>query len=192
MKARSILLALGLVCGGFCLLFVAGRAQAEAPTDGGASIVVSVADGGDTTVEVTRGELKVRAAGQEMRVAKGQGAHVKRGERPKKISLLPPPGELKPADGSHLATADVALSWAQVPGANGYRLMLASDSRFVHAVHDARVDQSKKEMKLAAGTYYWRVSAVDREGLEGKVTSSRRFIIDLTPPKLKAGKPRWK
>ena len=95
---------------------------------------VQVADGGDTRIEVTRGQLKVRAGGEESHLTAGQGAQVKRGGKVKRVSLLPPPPTVAPEDGGHLNSLDVVLSWKKVIGAERYRLAVASDSGFAHKV----------------------------------------------------------
>jgi hypothetical protein len=187
-KLISLLSAgLGVAC------FVApGPALAEQP-DGGTAVSVQVADGGDTRIEVTRGGLKVRAGGEEAHLAAGQGAQVKRGGKVKKISLLPAPPTVGPEDGDHLNTVDVVLSWKKVVGAQRYRLAVASDAGFAHKIVELEAtDASSAPVHLDAGTYFWRVAAVDGDGLEGSTTRARRFIIDTTPPKLKAGRPKWR
>ena len=46
---------------------------------------------------------------------------------------------------------------------------------------------------LKAGTYWWRVTAVSTKSeVTGRASSPRKVVVDLTPPKLKAGQPRWK
>jgi hypothetical protein len=176
----------------FSFVLALSNAFAE-PSDGGASISVQVTDGGDTTISVSRGELRLTAAGAETRLSSGQGAEVRRGQPPRKISLLPIPDRLLPPDGEHLPTVDVAFSWAPVTGAHRYRLTVASDAHFRSVVHDRTDAPSERApVHLAAGTYYWRVCAVDQEGLEGRSTSARKLVIDITPPRLKPGKPLWK
>jgi hypothetical protein len=165
-------------------------AFAESP-DGGATITVNVADGGDTTIEVVRGELKVRAAGQETRVRAGQGAHVRRGQAPKKISLLPAPSALKPADGTRLSQLDVALVWEPVSGARAYHLTVVTEPGSGATVFDGQQMASRMTVHLPAGSYTWFVRAIDHDGLEGRETARHKLVIDTTPPKLKAGPPRW-
>lgn len=160
--------------------------------DAGTAVSVQVADGGDTRIEVTRGNLKVRAGGEEAHLSAGQGAQVKRGGKVKKVSLLPAPPTLAPQDGDHLNTVDVVLSWKKVNGARRYRLAVASDAAFAHKIVELEAaDAAAAPVHLDAGTYYWRIAAVDADGLEGTVTHARRFVIDTTPPKLKTGKPKW-
>jgi hypothetical protein len=172
---------------------LAAAPRADEPSDGGTKIRVEVADGGDTTLEVARGQLKVRAGGDESRLSAGEGAHVKRGEKPKRISILPAPTGLAPGDGAHLNTTDVALEWEPVDGASSYHVTVAADERFVKVVHDAaRAEEPRSRARVKdAGTYYWRVSC-NRGDLEGRPSAPRKFVVDTTPPKLKTGKPKWR
>jgi hypothetical protein len=176
------------------VLSVVAPARADEPMDAGAaSISVSVTDGGDTTIEVRNGELKVRAGGEDTHVSAGQSLHVGRGQKPMKASLLPAPGKLAPADGDHLNSLDVSLMWAKVDGANRYKLVVASDADFQKPVHEStNAADVKSSVHLRAGTYYWRVVAVDKDGLEGRPSPPQKFVIDTTPPKLKTGKPKWR
>jgi hypothetical protein len=176
-----------------CALALGGLARADQPLDAGTSISVQVVDGGDTTISVKRGELKVRAGREEARLTDGQAAEIRRGLPLHKLSILPPPDKLVPADDERLSSLEVAFGWAAVPGARGYRLMVARDANFKGLVHDkSDVQAGRAPVKLAAGTYWWRVSAVDRDGLEGRASAPHKLVIDVTPPKLKAGKPQWK
>jgi hypothetical protein len=189
MSRRLLVCALFAIGAGMLPLALAGEDRG----DGGAAVTVNVADGGDTTISVTRGEVKVRAAGVETRLVKGQGAHVKRGQPARKLSLLPAPKNLEPAEGQRLPSLDVALVWTPIEGARGYHVAVSTDLHFVHRVHEQpQAEGNIANVRLAAGTYYWRVSAVDRDGLEGQLSTPRRFTIDVTPPALKAGPPTWR
>jgi hypothetical protein len=177
------------------VVLVLGVAAAGAgePMDGGTQIRVEVADGGDTTLEVKRGNLKVRAGGEESRLAAGEGAHVKRGEKAKRIAILPAPTGLAPGDGAHLNTTDIALRWTPVDGASSYHVTVASDETFQNVIYEtARAEAAKASARVKdAGTYYWRVSCNHGE-LEGRPSAPRKFVVDTTPPKLKTGKPKWR
>jgi hypothetical protein len=173
-------------------LLAAGTLRAEGPRDAGASISVSVTDGGDTTLEVKRGDLKVSAGGEQTHVSAGQAVHVKKGQRAKKSSLLGAPANVQPADGQHLNATEVALSWAPVEHAARYKVIIASNAKLDKPVHEATATaEVHSTVKLPAGTWYWRVVAVDKDGLEGR-PSTQMFVVDTTPPTLKPGKPRWK
>jgi hypothetical protein len=165
-------------------------AQAE-PSDGGASVSVSVTDGGDTTLEVKSGALEVKAGGEKTRVSTGQIVHVQKGQKLTRYSALPPPVGLSPAEGAKIPAGEIAFAWTMVAGAEGYRVLVAADERFSKPLVDSHRPDGKTTAKLAPGTYFWRVSSVDREGLEGKPSPVQKLIVDRPPLKLKAGKPTW-
>ncbi len=169
-------------------------ALAEPPTDGGTSVSVLVNDGGDTTIAVHGGgEVKVRAGGKETRVARGEGVHLRRGQEPTRVKALPPPDVVQPTDGQRLGSSDVGLGWSEIKGARSYHVAVATDVAFKSVVHDELVkDGPKSSVHLDAGTYYLRVAAVDVVGLEGRFSTTRRFVVDLTPPNLKTWKPKWR
>jgi hypothetical protein len=183
----SVLSVLCVLCGSF------SGAAADEPSDGGAVISVQVGDGGATTIDVTRGELKVRAGGQETRVAAGESV---RGERGQPLQpLLRAPRGLSPADGATLPTLEFTMRFDPVPRASGYQIIVAEDARFAQVVwRSDRTSATKTAARVAkAGVYFWRVVAVDdKNQAVGRPSPPRKLVIDTTPPKLKAGQPRWK
>ena len=176
-------------CGIFSVTMVA-RAE---PTDGGvASISLSVGDGGDTTLEVKSGALDVKAGGEKARVTSGQIVRAQKGQKLVRFSALPSPAGLAPGDGAHVPAGDVAFSWSAVAGAPGYHVVIAHDEHFAKPwVLDTTRSDGTATAKLATGTYFWRVSATDRDGLDGKPSPAQKLIVDRAPLKLKTGKPTW-
>jgi hypothetical protein len=158
----------------------------------GVALSVQVGSDGETAVSVTRGEALVKAAGEGTRVRTGQRLEVRRGERPKrKKSILAAPSKLVPKEGEAVATAEVPLSWERVRGARSYHVVIEPEGGGTPA-YDGKAEGTSFVVKLPAGSWRWRVSALDPDGLEGKVTPVQRFTVDVTPPKLKTGKPSWK
>jgi hypothetical protein len=158
----------------------------------GVALSVQVGSDGETAVSVTRGEALVKAAGEGTRVRTGQRLEVRRGERPKrKKSILAAPAKLLPKEGEAVATADVPLSWERVRGARSYHLVVEPEGGGTPA-YDGKAERTSFVVKLPAGSWRWRVSALDPDGLEGRVTPVQRFTVDVTPPRLKTGKPSWK
>jgi hypothetical protein len=180
------------------LLFALGVAalaygRAGEPIDGGAVISVQVGDGGDTTLDVQRGEVKVRAGGQEARVGAGEAVHATH-SRPMK-HLLRAPTNLSPVDGANVSTLEFIVRFDRVPGATGYEVVVASDPEFSEVVWKSeRAAELRVEARVQkAGTYWWRVTPVSSKAeVQGRASSPRKLVVDLTPPKLKAGQPRWK
>jgi hypothetical protein len=170
-------------------LLVCGPARGQ-PVDGGASVSVQVERNGDTTLDVKRGNVKVKSGGKETQVSAGDTVHAPTGKPLRRRLAAPAP--LAPADGSLHRSADVPLSWQTVPGAAAYAVEIAGSADFATVTQAQSQDKSPATLKLPAGTWYWRVVAVDGEGTRGKASAPRKLTIDTTPPKLKAGKPEWR
>ncbi|HEY2747665.1 MAG TPA: hypothetical protein VGL86_23750 [Polyangia bacterium] len=170
------------------LLLIASSAWAD-PPDGGASVSVVVDPNGDTTVDVKRGTLKVKSGGGEERVGAGETVRAQKGKPLRR--LLAAPAATAPADEATLNVTDVALTWRKVPGAARYVVEIAAAPEMSGARTET-VDGTRAVMHLETGTWYWRVVALDGDGMTGKRAPARRLMIDVTPPKLKAGKPQWR
>jgi hypothetical protein len=170
------------------LLLLAAPCFGDTP-DGGANVSVTVDGNGDTTVDVRRGALKVKAPGSETRVAAGESLRVQKGKPPKK--LLPSIEPTTPSDGATVGTRDVAFAWPKTAGAVRYMLEIAATPE-VTSGRTQTVDGNCAMVHLDAGTWYWRVIALDGDGSPGKRAVPRRLTIDTTPPKLKTGKPEWR
>ncbi|MGZ3428457.1 MAG: hypothetical protein ACXVDD_06605 [Polyangia bacterium] len=170
------------------MLLLAAPCFADTP-DGGASVSVLVEANGDSTVDVRRGELKVKTPGGETRLRAGESLHAAKGKPPKK--LLPAIAPTAPADGATVGGRDVAFAWPKSAGASRYMLEIASTPE-VTAGRTQTVDGTRAVLHLDTGTWYWRVIALDGDGSPGRRAVPRRLTIDTTPPKLKTGKPEWR
>jgi hypothetical protein len=170
------------------VLALAMPAFADLP-DGGASISVVVDPNGDTTLDVKRGNLKVKSDGSENKVAAGETIRTQKGKPIKK--LLAQPALSVPADNATVGVVDVGFAWQKVTGAAHYVLEVAPGPEFSGA-RTQTLEATRATLHLEPGTWYWRVVALDSGGTAGKRGAPRRLIIDTTPPKLKAGKPEWR
>ena len=178
---RALLLAL--------LLATPSLADEAPPNDLGASVSVVVEPDGSTTVDVKRGQLKVKSGGTETRVGAGESVRTQKGKPMKRV--LAAPASTAPADNAMLNSADVELSWKKVSGAAHYVVELSASPEF-SAAKTQTFDGTRAVVHVDTGTWYWRVVALDGGGVAGKRAPARRLTIDTTPPKLKTGKPEWK
>jgi len=173
------------------LIFVfslANQAFAD-PPDAGASISVQVDPNGETTLDVKRGDLKVKSGGHETRASAGETVRTQRGRPLRRLLAVPPTSA--PGDGATIGTVDVGFAWQKVPGAARYLLEVTAGPELT-ASRTQTVDGTRAEVHLEPGTWYWRVVALDGDGTPGKRGALRRLTIDTTPPKLKTGKPEWR
>ena len=169
-----------------CLL--AAPCFADTP-DGGAKVSVVVEPDGSTSIDVHRGQLKVRSGGHETRVGAGESVRAQKGKPVHRLLRVVPPQS--PADGATLNATEVPLAWQKVPGAARYLVEVAASPELT-AARTQTVEGTRTVVHLDTGTWYWRVVALDGGGAAGKRASPRRLTIDVTPPKLKTGKPEWK
>ena len=74
------------------------------------------------------------------------------------------------------------LVWNSVPGANGYRVMVDFSPSFARPLYDRQgVHATQLELRaLDAGSYYWKVAAVDCAGGEGGFSELWRFALAKT------------
>ncbi|HEX7900748.1 MAG TPA: hypothetical protein VF950_23520, partial [Planctomycetota bacterium] len=92
-----------------------------------------------------------------------------------------------PAAGVSVGTATPLLDWNPVTDPSGvtYEIQIDNDAAFATPDATAKGLASTSftvAAPLAAGTWNWRVRAVDDAGNTGAWSSARTFIIDLTPP----------
>ncbi|MFC2015855.1 SUMF1/EgtB/PvdO family nonheme iron enzyme [Chloroflexota bacterium] len=81
---------------------------------------------------------------------------------------VPQPTFYTPEYGAVVETTGFSVSWSPVPGALGYRFQLDDAPAFGSPVYDSSFSEAyfKPPSPLSAGTYHWRVRAVD--GLESE------------------------
>jgi LysM repeat protein len=171
----------------------AGRQVATAPAPQSSAFTVEVgADGGTTTVTVTRGPaVRVEAEGITRPVSVGAPIRVDKGSPPPELPApLVAPAPALPEDGMQLKLrpdkagrlGPVKLTWAGVPGAERYEVEVLRDIEgapvFAQAVSAAEV----KLPVLPAGRYRWTVRAVGPSG-RSEPGPARRF--ELVPERLK-------
>jgi hypothetical protein len=93
-------------------------------------------------------------------------------------TLLAPPHqtEITYADPTRATTM---LIWKAVPGAVFYHVMLDYSAYFNRPIVDRGgiSDASVQLQGLDTGKYYWRVAAVDKDGVEGAYSDFARFTV---------------
>src|SRR4051794_2288423 len=133
--------------------------------------------------------LSVAANGGQVTLGRDEGTLVREGRPPSgKVGVLPAPALSAPPDDSRTFDAGAELSWSVVPDAVGYWLEIARDAGY------QRMAASRWGLKaasfttdpLGAGTYYCRVTALDKFGLPGVRSAAWRFTVQAgrAPPYL--------
>ncbi len=175
-----------------------GRIKPKATDDseleiqtGGASIAVrgtvlrvKADDGGDTRTELLDGLAEVRPligrSRGRIELPPQHGLLSREGRAPARpVPLLPPPEPTSPAtDSFETARQQLSLEWAPLQNARcrrvSYRVELAQDDKFNRILLNETLSGTRIQTDvLAPGDYYWRVSSLDRNLLQGSPTEPR-------------------
>jgi hypothetical protein len=104
------------------------------------------------------------------------------------VNLPSVPALTAPPNQTEVAYPDLAqgvtlLVWNAVPGATGYRVMVDFSPGFARPLYDRQgVRATQLELRaLEAGSYYWKVSALDAAGAEGGFSDLWRFTLTKAP-----------
>jgi hypothetical protein len=98
--------------------------------------------------------------------------------------LLPKPGTVllySPASGATLTAASDLLKWKAAAYAQTYHLQVSRYSTFSSFKLDVDVDGLSYDLSpvvLSDGVYYWRVKAINAEGISGSYSAARWFKLD--------------
>jgi hypothetical protein len=119
---------------------------------------------GAVTAEVLSGVVAVSMDDKpELMLDAGHGAALAGAGALESRALLAPPRLDERADGERVLAASA------VPGAQGYRLLLATDPSFIHGAYEATAADGTFRLPddLPGGFYHARVSAFDAHEIEG-------------------------
>ena len=151
---------------------------------------IQVAESGATGLRIFtgRGEAQTKG-GQRVTLASNQGVNVDAGGAAGATVNLPSvPALTAPPNQTEVAYPDLAqgvtlLVWNAVPGATGYRVMVDFSPGFARPLYDRQaVRATQLELRaLEAGSYYWKVAAVDGAGAEGGFSDLWRFTLTKAP-----------
>ena len=158
------------------------KAQAGELAAGG----IKVAEAGDTDVKLFRGTATAETrAGQRVDLTANEGVKVdSAGKAGPKVDLPVQPTLLAPPHQAEISYPDLArattlLAWKPVPGAAAYHVMVDYSPYFNRPLVD-RTGWRETSMELRGldvGKYYWQVSALDKESVEGKFSDFARFTV---------------
>ncbi len=131
--------------------------------------------------------LSVNANGATVTLGRDEATMVRNGRPPtEKQAVLRQTKLEAPADNSDIFNADTPLRWSALVDAVGYWLEIADDVDFqrMALTRWGIKDTSFPVSGLNVGTYYWRISALDKFGLPGARSDTWRFNVrvDHTPP----------
>lgn len=163
------------------------RTQAERDTAG----AIQVADTGATGLRVFRGQTTAETrTGQRLTLASNQGVRVDAaGAAGPTMSLPRVPQLVAPPNQTEVSFPDLGqgvtlLMWGAVPGASNYRVLVDYSPAFARPLYDRQgVRATQMELRaLEAGSYYWKVAAIDAAGSEGSFSELWRFTLTRSAP----------
>ena len=135
-----------------------------------------------TRIMLDEGEVSATAKRKAVKIEEGMGLTIKRGQTPgTPVPLLPAPAMTKDW-GSTVGTADqtVLLDWRSTGEAReeAFRVEVAGDEAFQKILINERTrDPSWTTVALKDGNYFWRVCAIDGQGLEGTWSKPAAFSV---------------
>ena len=147
---------------------------------------IKVQETGETEVKVSQGTTQLTTKSGETRaLSSGKAIRVDvAGKAGPELVLPGVPTLLAPPHQSEVAYPDPArsstvLAWKSVPNAVAYHLMLDYSAYFNRPLVDRTgiKDSSQEVRGLEVGKYYWRVAAVDKDGVEGPFAEFYRFSV---------------
>jgi hypothetical protein len=147
---------------------------------------VSVQESGESNVKLYTGTATVATrTGDTVQLAANTQLKVDAAGKAEPVHNLPPvPALLAPQHQTEITYQDptratTLLVWKPVPGAAAYHVMLDYNAYFNRPLVDRTgiTEPSVEVRGLDVGKYYWRVAAVDKDGVEGSFSDFARFTV---------------
>jgi len=146
---------------------------------------VDVAETGESDLRLFQGSVRAETkAGQTIQLGASEGLKVSAvGHAGPKVSLPDVPALVTPPHQTEVVypdpTRNITLLWKPVPGAASYHLMLDYSAYFNRPLVDRKdIHESQQEIRgLDVGKYYWRVAAIDKNGVEGSFSAFFGFTV---------------
>ena len=147
---------------------------------------IQVADSGESALRVFNGALEAQTrSGQRVALGPNEGVKVDAaGAAGAKTALPSIPLLTAPPHQTEVSFPDLAqgvtlLMWNAVAGVTGYRVMVDYSPSFTRPLYDRQgIKVTQYELRsLEAGSYYWKVAALDASGSEGGFSETWRFSL---------------
>jgi hypothetical protein len=151
---------------------------------------IDVGEGGQTGVKIFQGQAQLETTqGQTVTLSQNQAVQVDgAGRLGATMELPPPPTLIAPPPKSRLTVASppdpsAKLSWTEVKGGATYHVALDYNVTQANLLLSAALEESgvkgtSHDIKgLNLGRYFWRVAAVNKDGLEGAFSRVSHFQV---------------
>lgn len=126
------------------------------------------------------GEIEVSSQGATVVLAENQGALVESNKTPTKpTALLPSPALMTPESNQRIFGEQVTFKWSAVDGARNYWLEISREESFrkVELSANSLTGTSYTPTLADGGIFYWRVAAMDVNGLPSRFSDAGFFNI---------------
>lgn len=162
----------------------------------GTDYAISVDDDSTTSFAAYDGNAKLSNEFGSVEVPPMHGTKVEQNKAPEEPRrLLPAPVLIKPLHNFVNNSKEIAFQWLPVNGKKEYKLQLAQSSDFAEIFMEMIIKNETHSLsELANDHYFWRVQAIDPDGLPGPFSPPQRIQIafDETPPLLILSEPTSK
>jgi len=157
------------------------KTTAAEMTDGG----IRVDQSGDSDVKIYRGSTQIETrTGEKLTLGASEALKVDAAGKagPKQV-LLEAPVLQAPPHQTEISYPDPSrattlLAWRAVPTSASYHVMVDYSPYFNRPLVDqVRKDSAVELRGLETGKYYWRVAALDKDGVEGAFSAFARFTV---------------
>ena len=151
---------------------------------------IDVTEAGDTGVKIFRGQAEVQTSqGQTITLTENQAVQVDAaGKAGSRLELPAPPTLVAPPSKARLSVVappepSARLSWNPVKNGTTYRVSMDYNVTQANLLLSAALDESgltatSHEVKgLNVGQYFWRVAAINKDGLEGGFSRVSFFAV---------------
>jgi hypothetical protein len=169
-----------------------GRFEVKTPTAStiirGTDFRLKVESEAVSRLEVLEGSVELNVGTESVSVPASSGLLSRAGESLGEPQSLPrAPASLvapQPEQVFRGEPFDQNFEWSAVEGAQGYRVEIARDESFFDLVVEREVtgDPAVRILALAPGTYFWRVTAINRIGFEGPPSGYSYFVVVQIQP----------
>ncbi len=139
---------------------------------------------GKSSFDALRGSALVASSGSRQmlnegeRISSDKNGNLSAKQRIPGVPRLTAPSDQKVFLQDRDKPVRLQISWELVSGADRYRLMISNQSLFSNSLYDrVRRDGDATLEQIPPGDYFWKVAAVDKKGVQGPFSPTRRFRV---------------
>jgi len=155
------------------------------------SVGISVDDVNVVRVENYTGVLTALVRNEKIQLNTVFGMFINPGASASKpVKLLNPPRLFGPTDKVFIKNSRPELKWQIIEQAEKYLVQISNDETFKSIIFEELTNAAVLQPSaLLDGRYFWRVIALDKNGLRSYPSEERMFIIDTIAPMISIAQP---